>query len=294
MFKLVAMNKKDVNIVIVSGYSGSGKSHALKYLENCSYYCIDNLPLELVKPYLELYLNNDFQYTGSSNIAIGIDVRSTFNFTNSSEIITNLKKQGYNVKLLFMTADKNILIKRFKETRNFHPINLTLDLAIDKEIAILNPLRTVANLIFDTSNTNVHELRQHIYNLFLDEEASDKLVLRVVSFGFSKGTPMDVDTLFDVRFLPNPYFVTELKNLTGKDSQIIEYIESKDVFKDFWQKFITLLEFLIPKYKKEGKSYLTIGVGCTGGRHRSVMISEKIAKHFKSYSVKLEHRDIYK
>lgn len=288
------MKNNKINVVLVSGYSGSGKTHALKYLENCSYYCIDNLPLQLITSYLDLYFNNNFAYVVNKNIAIGIDVRSTSNFTHSDEIIKKLKALGYNIKLLFMTADKPVLIKRFKETRNFHPINLTLELAIDKEIAMLNPLRSISNLIFDTTNTNVHELRQHIYNLFLKEECNNKLILRVVSFGFSKGIPMDIDTLFDVRFLPNPYFVPELKNFTGIDKDIIDYIETKDSFKLFWEKFIDLLDFLIPKYKIEGKSYLTIGIGCTGGRHRSVMIAEKVAKHFKSYSVKIEHRDIYK
>lgn len=282
------------NLVLVSGYSGSGKTHALKYLENCGYYCVDNLPLQLLISYLDLYFNNNIGYESNSKIAIGIDVRSTSDFSSCDETIDKIKKNGFNFKLLFMTADKNVLIKRFKETRNFHPINLTLELAIDKEIAMLNPLRRNSDLIFDTSNTNVHELRQHIYSLFLDDNVESKMLIRVVSFGFSKGIPLDLDLMFDVRFLPNPYFIPELKNFTGKDLPVSNFLESKETFIYFWEKLTDLLNFLIPLYKKEGKSYLTVGIGCTGGKHRSVFIAEKLYAYFSSYAVKIEHRDIFK
>lgn len=282
------------NLVLVSGYSGSGKTHTLKYFENCGYYCVDNLPLQLLIPYLDLYFNNNIGYESNHKIAIGIDVRSTSDFSHCNEIIGNIKKSGFNFKLLFMTADKNVLVKRFKETRNFHPINLTLELAIEKEIEMLNPLRRSADLIFDTTNTNVHELRQHIYSLFLDDNIENNMLIRVVSFGFSKGIPLDLDLLFDVRFLPNPYFVPELKNFTGKDELVGEFLENKDIFTQFWEKLTDMLNFLIPLYRKEGKSYLSIGVGCTGGKHRSVFIAEKLSKYFSDYSIKLEHRDILK
>jgi len=288
------MTQNNKKLILISGYSGSGKTHALKYLENCAYYCIDNLPLQLLVPYLDLYFKNSVDYVQNYKIAVGIDVRSTSNFKDIGKIITELRKTFSTINLLFMTAEKSNLISRFKETRNYHPINLSLELAIDKEIALLNPLRTIADIIIDTSKTNVHELRQHIYSLFLKEDNVNKFLIRFVSFGFSKGIPLDLDTLFDVRFLPNPYFIIELKNFTGIDKVIDDYISKKKVFKDYWLHLVKLLDFLIPNYKKEGKSYLSIGIGCTGGRHRSVLVAEKLAKHYSNFGVKIEHRDIYK
>jgi len=288
------LNQNNKNLVLVSGYSGGGKTHTLKFLENCGYYCVDNLPLQLLIPYLDLYFKNSIDYNPNYKVAIGIDVRSTSNFKDISKIIDTLKNNLYNVKIVFMAAEKNILISRFKETRNYHPINLSLELAIDKEIALLNSLRTIADIVIDTSKTNVHELRQHIYSMFLNEDTLNKFLIRFVSFGFSKGIPLDLDTLFDVRFLPNPYFVPELKSYTGLDKEVDNYISKKKVFKDYWQLLINLLDYLIPNYKKEGKSYLSIGVGCTGGRHRSVLLVEKLSKYYLKYGVKVEHRDIYK
>ncbi len=301
--------KQTDEILLVSGYSGSGRTYALKYLEACGYYCVDNLPIKLVEPYLDLYTNEDIR--GRSHIAIGVDIRSTFNFDNCKAIIKTLKKRGYEVKLLFITADKQVILQRYQETRNSHPLTLMksikgkdtkgelgLEEAVNTEFSLLEPLRRNADIVIDTSNTNVHELRQQIFSLFsLDnkEGTSNKLLLRVVSFGFSKGIPTDVDLMYDVRFLPNPHFDPELRPLTGKDKAVQEFLEGKKVFVKFWEKLADLMDFLVPEYSKEGKSYLTIGVGCTGGRHRSVMIAEKIKDHFeaKGYRCIVEHRDIY-
>jgi len=295
-------------ILIVSGYSGSGRTYALKYLETCGYYCVDNLPIKLIEPYLDLYKKDDMG--GYSHIAIGVDIRSTLNFDNCRAIIEKLRTRGYEVRLLFITAEKQVVLQRYQETRNPHPLTLikgvksksskksiSLEEAIDLEFSMLEPLRRIADIVIDTSNTNVHELRQQIFSLFSIEnkEAQNKLLLRIISFGFSKGIPTDVDILFDVRFLPNPHFDAELRPLTGKDKPVREFLEGKKATSIFWQKLSDMMDFLVPEYTKEGKSYLTIGVGCTGGRHRSVMIAEKIKDYFeaKGYRCIVEHRDIY-
>jgi len=292
---------KVYNLLIVSGYSGAGKTYALKYLEASGYYCVDNLPIKLIESFMKIYMEGDVKKS-SHNIAIGVDIRSTIKFDDCKEIIGELKKKGYKVKLLFMTAEKQVLLQRFQETRSVHPLTMLketkigLEDAIEMEFSLLEPLRRIADLVVDTSNTTVHELRQQIFSLFgLEALDKHKLVIRVASFGFSKGIPTDVDLLFDVRFLPNPHFDPKLRPLTGMDKPVMEFLEGKAVFVKFWEKLTDLLDLLVPEYTKEGKTYLTIGVGCTGGRHRSVMIAQKIAEYFelKGYKSIVEHRDIY-
>jgi len=291
---------KTYNVLIVSGYSGAGKTYALKYLEASGYYCVDNLPIKLLESFMKIYKEGAVK-GGAHNIAIGVDIRSTINFNDCKDIIDDLKTKGCKVTLLFITAEKQVLIQRYQETRSAHPLTMlktakTLEDAIEQEISLLEPFRRIADLVIDTSNSTVHELRQQIFSLLSFEDASKhKLILKVSSFGFSKGIPTDVDLLFDVRFLPNPHFDPALRPLTGKDKPVIEFLEGKKVFVKFWEKLSDLLDMLMPEYTKEGKSYLTIGVGCTGGRHRSVMIAEKIAEYFelKGYKCIVEHRDIY-
>ena len=299
---------KSDRILIVSGYSGAGKTYALKYLESLGYYCVDNLPAKLIEPFLDLYLKENIK-KAPENIAIGVDVRSTISFDECKDVMARLKKQGYVVKLLFMKAEKQVVLQRYQETRNAHPLNslkrvfasgkkdLSLEDAIGLEISLLEPLRRIADIVIDTTNTNVHELRQQMFSLFTIESSliSHKLMIKVVSFGFSKGMPTDTDLMFDVRFLPNPHFDPKLRPLTGKDKEVKDFLESKKETKKFWEKLSDLLDFLIPEYSKEGKSYLSIGVGCTGGRHRSVMIAEKIKDYFqdKGYKSIVEHRDIF-
>jgi len=292
---------KAYNLLIVSGYSGAGKTYALKYLEASGYYCVDNLPIKLIESFMKIYMEGNIKKS-SHNIAIGVDIRSTIKFDDCKEIIDELKKKGCKVKLLFMTSEKQVLIQRYQETRCAHPLTMLketkigLEEAIEMEFSLLEPLRRIADLVVDTSNTNVHELRQQIFSLFgMEGTDKHKLVLRVSSFGFSKGIPTDVDLMFDVRFLPNPHFDPTLRPLTGMDKPVIEFLEDKAVFVKFWEKLTDLLDLLMPEYTKEGKTYLTIGVGCTGGRHRSVMIAQKIAKYFelKGYKSIVEHRDIY-
>lgn len=297
---------KRYNILLVSGYSGAGKTYALKYLENLSYYCVDNLPIKLLGSFMSIYMEGQSS-EASTNIAIGVDVRSTMDFEHCKEIIDDLKKKGCTVKLLFITAEKNILIQRYQETRSPHPLTtikvpvrakktkLGLDEAIDLEFALLEPLRKVADLTIDTSDSTVHDLKKQIFYLFSIEEGKQTLVVRVISFGFSKGLPADIDLLFDVRFLPNPHFDPKLRPLTGIDTPVKKFIEKQKVFSVFWDRLVALFDILVPEYTKEGKTYLTIGVGCTGGRHRSVMIAQKVAEYFetKNYKCMVEHRDIY-
>jgi UPF0042 nucleotide-binding protein len=295
-------------ILIVSGYSGSGRTYALKYLESSGYYCVDNLPINLVEPYINLYTKDEMR--GYSHIAIGVDIRSTLDFDDCKLIIDKIKRSGIEVKLLFMTTDTQILLQRYQETRSPHPLTimknipgrtkkapLSLEEAVDLEMVLLEPLRSISDITIDTSNTNVHELREQIFSLFsiASKGSKHKLLLRIISFGFSKGTPVDVDLIFDVRFLPNPHFVPELRKLTGKDQPVKDFLNDKAVVVEFSERLFNLLDFLVPEYNKEGKSYLTIGVGCTGGRHRSVMIAEDIKEHFanKGYSTVIEHRDVY-
>lgn len=300
--------KSSDRILIVSGYSGAGKTYALKYLESLGYYCVDNLPVKLVEPFLDLYSKERIK-KNPEHIAIGVDIRSTINFDDCKGVISRLKKQGYTVKLLFMKAEKNMIFQRYQETRNAHPLTalkrlfpagkkeLDLDDAIELEISLLEPLRRIADIVIDTSNTNVHELRQQIFSLFTIESSmlSHKLMIKVVSFGFSKGIPTDIDLMFDVRFLPNPHFDPKLRPLTGIDKEVRDFLESKKETALFWKKLSDLLDYLVPEYTKEGKSYLSIGIGCTGGRHRSVMLAEKIKAYFedKGYRSIVEHRDIY-
>ena len=291
---------KNNNLLIISGYSGAGKTNALKYMEALGYYCVDNLPIKLIESFLDLYLEENVK-TVPQNIAVCVDIRSTINFKDCKSILERLKKRGYKVQVLFITAEKQILLQRYQETRSSHPLTMIkgdmgLEDAIDQEISFLEPMRRHADLVIDTSNTTVHELRQQIFQLFSTSGISEnKLLLRIISFGFSKGIPTDVDLMFDVRFLPNPHFDPALKSLTGKDPAVKEFLDGKKITGSFWQKLSELLDFLIPEYTKEGKSYLTIGVGCTGGRHRSVMIAEKIRERFeaKGYKCIVEHRDIY-
>ena len=295
-------------ILIVSGYSGSGRTYALKYLESSGYYCVDNLPINLIEPYIALYTKDEMR--GYSHIAIGVDIRSTLDFDDCKLIIEKIRRPGLEVKLLFMTADTQVLLQRYQETRSPHPLTimehipgrtkkvpLSLEEAVDLEIALLEPLRSISDITIDTSNTNVHELREQIFSLFpMDsKESKYKLLLRIISFGFSKGTPVDVDLIFDVRFLPNPHFVQGLRSLTGKDQPVKDFLKEKGVVVDFSERLFYLLDFLVPEYNKEGKSYLTIGIGCTGGRHRSVMIAEEVKDHFehKGYRTIIEHRDVY-
>lgn len=283
-----------MKFVIVTGMSGAGKSQAAKFLEDIGYYCIDNMPPALISKF------SDISY-GSNKIdkvALVIDIRSGELFSDFFNSIELLKSSGYNFEILFLDSNDEALIKRFKETRRIHPLdnNGNLSEAIQKERRMLQEIKEISNHIIDTSNMLTRELREEIVKIFIHETQYKGIILTVQSFGFKYGLPIDSDLVFDVRFIPNPYYVDELKNLTGKHNNVKSYVLKSDETKEFLKKLMDMLNFLIPNYIKEGKNHLVISIGCTGGKHRSTVIAEEIYNFLieNGYSSFLNHRDISK
>jgi len=283
-----------MKIIILSGLSGSGKSTAIKALEDIGYYCVDNLPVLLISNFVELCKNSDLKI---KNIALVIDIRinDPSTLTGIYGFLNELKKQVKNVQLVFLNAKNEVLIKRFKETRRIHPLSRDGNIidSVNEERIILNNIREFSDHLIDTSEYNVHELRKHIQDVFKDQE-SDTIYLSLMSFGFKHGYPLDADIVLDARFLPNPYFVESLRPLNGTNIKIREYVLANDESKIFVDKITDLLSFLMPRYKNEGKSYLNLAIGCTGGKHRSVVITNEIANSYKDNNVTVKHRDIQK
>ena len=283
-----------MKIIILSGLSGSGKSTAIKALEDIGYFCVDNLPVLLISNFVELCKNSDLKI---NKIALVIDIRindpSTLEGINS--FLSELKTQVKNIKLVFLNAKDEVLIKRFKETRRIHPLSRDGNIieSVNEERKILNNIREFSDHLIDTSEYNVHELRKHIQDVFKEQD-SDSIYLSLMSFGFKHGYPLDADIVLDARFLPNPYFVDSLRALNGNDEKIRKYVLENDESGIFIDKITDLLSFLMPRYKKEGKSYLNLAIGCTGGKHRSVVITNEIANNYKEFNVMVKHRDIEK
>ena len=267
-----------MKIIILSGLSGSGKSTAIKALEDIGYFCVDNLPILLISNFVELCKNSDLKI---NNIALVIDIRinNPSTLENISGFLEELRKQVNNIQLVFLDAKNEVLIKRFKETRRIHPLSRDGNIidSVNEERKILNNTREISDHLIDTSEYNVHELRRHIQDVFRDSD-TDTIYLSLMSFGFKHGYPLDADIVLDARFLPNPYFVDTLRPLDGTSDKIREYVLSNEESKIFVEKITDLLSFLMPRYKKEGKSYLNLAIGCTGGKHRSVVITNEIAK----------------
>jgi UPF0042 nucleotide-binding protein len=279
------------SFVIITGLSGSGKGTFLRALEDRGYFCVDNLPVGLLSKFYELTLKSEDEAT---KVAMVIDVREGESFRKLPAIYDELKKQaGLTVSLWFLEASDAALVRRFSETRRPHPLkpDRPVSESIAQERELLAPIRELADHILDTSALNIHELRKHAHTLFGEQEA--RLLVLLVSFGFKFGVPSASDLVFDVRFLPNPHFVPALKPLSGEDAAVIGFMNDKPETGEFLGRLETFLDFLIPQYEKEGKSYVTISVGCTGGRHRSVFIANAIGKHFESlgYRVRITHRD---
>lgn len=283
-----------MNIIILSGLSGSGKSTAIKALEDIGHYCVDNLPVLLISDFVNLCKNSDLKL---QNIALVIDIRINDPLTlkDIDKFIDDLKKHADDLKLIFLDAKDEVLIKRFKETRRSHPLSKDGNIieSVNEERKILNNFREMSDYLIDTSDYNVHELKKHIHDVF-SQDGTDSIYLSLMSFGFKHGYPLDADIVLDARFLPNPYFVDTLRALNGNNNKIIDYVLSNDESKIFVEKITDLLSFLMPKYKKEGKSYLNMAIGCTGGKHRSVVITNEIANNYKDYKVSVKHRDIEK
>jgi RNase adapter protein RapZ len=287
----------EVKLVIITGLSGAGKSSALKYFEDAGYYCIDNLPATLLINLINFFSENDRTI---NKVAAAIDLRSGDFFNEIYNTLKVLKENNINFKILFLEASKDTLVNRFSLTRRKHPLVEDGDIVggIEKEIEKLYQLRELSDVIIDTTALNSRELRMEIAERMLGEDEKGTLMqISIESFGYKYGLPGEsIDIIMDVRFLPNPYYLEELKNLDGKDKKVIDFVFSLKETKKFLRIFEALLDFLIPNYIIEGKSYLGIGIGCTGGRHRSVVIAERIYDYLKlkGYSVKLFHKDIEK
>lgn len=283
---------KPSSFVIITGLSGSGKGTFLRALEDRGYFCVDNLPVGLLSKFYELIRKSDEE---ASKVAMVIDVREGENLREFPVIYADLKQQqGLDISLWFLEASESALIRRFSETRRPHPLNPNLPImeSIHRERDFLAPIRALADYIIDTSQFNIHDLRKHAMSLFENRDSSHMLI-SLVSFGFKYGVPIDSDLVFDVRFLPNPNFIPHLKPQTGGDAEVIDYMNQQPATEQFLGQLRGFLDFLLPQYQKEGKSYITISIGCTGGRHRSVFIANAIARHFasSSYRVKVTHRD---
>ncbi len=283
-----------MKLVIVTGMSGAGKTVALKMLEDMGYYCVDNLPISLIEKFTELTIGSPGQ---SSQVALGIDIRSGQELSMLGEILKNWKSDGISYEILFLDASDQVLIKRYKETRRSHPLagRGRLDSGIAKEREKLKFLKDQADVIFDTSKLLTKELRQELERIFMAEETYNNLFVTVLSFGFKYGIPSDADLVFDVRFLPNPYYVENLRHRTGEEKEVQDYVRQGGTAEKFLNKVCDLLDFLIPNYVLEGKNQLVIGVGCTGGKHRSVAVARALYEHLKEkkeLGVKLEHRDM--
>ena len=280
-------------IVIVTGLSGSGKSTAIKALEDIGFFCVDNLPVVLLARFLELRVG---QSSEISKLALVMDIREKGFVSTYADVLDNLRGKGYRFEILFLEASEEVLLRRFTETRRLHPLadKKSLPERIRAEREQLEDLRGIADKVIDTSHYNVHDLKGLILRLVPKEIHTGQVEVHVLSFGFKYGIPYEADLVVDVRFLPNPYFVPELADLDGTSAQVEAFVKEWDITGVFLKKYLELLDFLIPLYEKEGKSYLTVAVGCTGGRHRSVVMAQEIYRHLekKVDHVNLTHRDI--
>jgi UPF0042 nucleotide-binding protein len=282
-----------MRIVVVTGMSGAGMRTALKVLEDAGYYCVDNLPVELVLKFLELAVNNS---RNISNIAMCVDVRVGENFGEFATVLSAMDKMGYEYDILFLEAEDEVLVKRYKETRRNHPLAgehriMEGILQEREEIAFL---KEKADYIIDTSTLLTRELKQELEKIFVEDENFNNLMVTVLSFGFKYGIPVDADLVFDVRFLPNPYYFDEMRPLTGNDALVRDYVMGFKEAEEFLAKLTDMINFLIPNYILEGKNRLVIGIGCTGGKHRSVTIANELFSRLEgnNFGVKVEHRDI--
>lgn len=286
-----------MQFIVLTGMSGAGKSTALNFLEDAGYFCVDNLPPALIGKFAEICYSPD---SGLNKVALGVDVRSGSHFERLFDEIDQIKAMGSDAKILFLESSDEALVKRYKETRRKHPLVTNGDGriqdGIDEERSILEPLKKHATHIIDTTNLLTRELKKEMNRVVTDDSGFSNLIITVLSFGFKYGIPSDSDLVFDVRFIPNPYYKTELRPLTGNDQAIKDYVMQWNVAKEFVEKLDDMVGFLIPNYIHEGKNQLVISIGCTGGKHRSVTIANALAARLETenYSVHCHHRDIDK
>ncbi len=281
-----------MRFVVVTGMSGGGKLTAIRFLEDMGYYCVDNLPVRLIDPFMELV-----SAPGSDvdKVVLGLDVRADKSFDNVEQVLAALKKKGYKYEILFMDASDEVLIKRYKETRRQHPVSPAgrVEDGIAQERKILEQIKKEADYVIDTSGLLTRVLKEELIKIFVKDENYNSLMISIMSFGFKNGIPADADLVFDVRFLPNPFYVESLKKLTGNDKPVRDYVMSFPEAGQFMEKLEDMISFLIPGYVKEGKNQLVIAIGCTGGQHRSVTIANALAERLRGgdYGINLYHRD---
>lgn len=284
---------KDIRLVVLSGPSGSGKSTAIKALEDLGFFCVDNMPVSLLPKFLELVQSGEI-----AKVAAVVDVREREFLREFTPVFETLKKAGYKVEILYLEASDESLVRRFSETRRKHPLASSespLE-GILRERELLNELKAHADKVVDTTQFTVHQLRDIIKEYFSGPVTTEKMTINLISFGYKYGIPTDADLVMDIRFLPNPFFNNSLKWLDGTDEQVKKFVLGNEQSQEFLNRFRNFLDYLIPMYWKEGKSYLTIAIGCTGGKHRSVVIAEKLAEDINSdiAVARKRHRDVHK
>ncbi|WP_198244799.1 RNase adapter RapZ [methane-oxidizing endosymbiont of Gigantopelta aegis] len=284
-----------MKLLIVSGLSGSGKSIALDTLEDCGYYCIDNLPVTLLEDFIRHVMLDDKKTYEKT--AIGIDARNKSEaLLKFSENLDFIRSQGIDCEVLYLQSEENVLLKRYSETRRKHPLtdgNKPLVEALRAEKDMLRPIAKCADIVIDTSHTHYHQLRE-ILKIQLGEGHQKQMIIQFLSFGFKYGLPLEADFVFDVRCLPNPFWVTELREYSGKDQPVIEFLQKEDMVQQYFMDVRSFVERWVPRFEADNRSYLTVAMGCTGGRHRSVYLVEKLTGHFKlnNQNVIARHREL--
>lgn len=283
-----------MKILIISGLSGGGKSKAASFLEDAGFYIVDNMPAGMILKFAEFCAGGSGRY---SRVALVYDVRTADSFDEFLEVLSTLRQREYDCKLLYLEASVEAIIKRYKETRRIHPLQekaATLEAAVDREIALMAPIRAQADIVLDSTNYSTARLRSELLGLFGGSRRAGEMLVSLVSFGFKHGLPMEADLVFDVRFMPNPFYIDELRHKTGLDREVRDYVFSFRETEQFMEKLRDLLRFLLPLYREEGKTVLVVAVGCTGGHHRSVAVTHALAEYINAqgYQVAENHRDM--
>jgi len=289
------MNKQGLELIVITGLSGAGRTQAMQSLEDQGFFCVDNLPPTFLVKFAELCAQSRGKV---SKAAIVCDLRGGEFFSSLSEALRNLEKEGFRLQVLFLDASDETLIRRYKESRRRHPLSphgRVLD-GIQAERHQLEELRFRADNIIDTSDLSAQQLRSHVAELFCKAQGLGQMAVSVISFGFKYGIPMDADLIMDVRFLPNPFYVESLRSLTGEHELVRDYVFGNQMAQEFMEKYLGLLEYILPNYIREGKTHLVIGIGCTGGQHRSVAIAERVGDFLmeRDYAISVKHRDATK